>query len=455
MKKTRKSSLLKVLPLVIPFLFNQSYSQPIFSGHIGDKLAKTHWEEQGEALDSIEVIYRHLDADTIIANMFTNEEGNYYFEREEEPDTSPYVPPIFNLVNKNNILEARVFDPEGRQVKHFHQGQDFTNLPSDIASGSYFYKFIDDKNNIFTRMVPVMEGKIIGNNIDFPLKVPKRSFKKTANYTSGANELVPVEISIRDENILHIDSLGNNDYLGDFYDFKDTVMIDLGGSFEFNKDIIPVWNIEEDDRPDRPDSTKYRNSLHQIKHMTWTDPDYYIYIGYVSKWLESPIPLFYNRNGEVEEDCDINTFIAATDSSVKAWEHHTAYEDYRGEYWNPLNLSEESEEPPEIGGRMDYMERRSHISFSLERHIINSDTFYTPLQAFIYVHSRYGQHPEHPPIRSTSHELGHFLISNDEHSMSRNHVLAAGHVVHPEEGLLVRYIFLAEPFERTWGNLED
>jgi hypothetical protein len=433
--KLKKASKLATLLTAGAMLFSPLKAQDI-TIRTGDLLKKTHWTELGEPLQDINVILRNLNTGDTLLNANTDMHGEVIYHPNR------IIIPRYKDTNLEDILRFTAFDIAGRNNKTFYGNNLVYNL-SDLPSGAYVYKAEDNRGEFITGKFVNLDRTLQGLN--FPVRRIVYETFKTRNST---DEIIPIEILIRDEAIPVPERIENNDYLGRFYDFKDTLNYDNDRNLEFNQDLIPVWEIDPDTL-----GRNYRNSLHEIKHMTETDPNEDRYKGYLRKWLEYPFPLFYNRNGEVREGCDINNYIAATDSSVRAWEYYTSYQDY-----GPLDLVQESDSIPEGSGiRMDYItEGSSQTSISWRRQIVGQDTFSVPTVSVVYIGNSLGENFGHGIIRSTSHELGHAIPASYAHALNNYDVMGAGGAINEQEGLTMRAVVLLPNFYKGMNNnLED
>ena len=432
----KKTGLLTTLLTAGAMLFSPLKAQDITT-RTGDLMKKNQWEELGEPLQDINVILRNLNTGDTLLNANTDMHGEVTYSPNR------IILPRYEDTHLEDILRFTAFDIAGRNNKTFY-GNNFIYNLEELPSGAYVYKAEDNKGEVITGKFVKLSTTIQGLN--FPVR---RVVYETFKTRDSADEVIPLEILIRDESIPVPDSIENNDYLGRFYDFKDTLNIRDDRDFEFKQDLIPVWEIEEDTAIG---PNYYRNSLHEIKHMTETDPNEEYFKKYLRKYLEYPVPLFYNRNGRVREGCDINNYIAATDSSVRSWEYYTAYEDYA-----PLDLVQESNEIPQTGGRMDYITRgASAADIPFRRYIVGQDTFSVPTVSVVYIDNSLGISFNYALIRSTKHELGHAIPATYAHSRNSLDVMASGRDITQAEAWTTRAVVLLPNFYKGMNNhLED
>ena len=419
--KSKKASRLVALLTAGAILFPSSSEAQTISGHIGNVLNKSHYSEIGESLPNIELILKNLNNNHIVAELTTDDNGNfrYNFTSVREPNFR------FNI---NNIQEVQLYDIHGRLIKTLYDN--FTLIPN-LPSGSYISRAMDDKGNTLDKLIANIEGDIHGlyNNPE------AEKYYKNSSFT---DEIIPVEILIRDD---------NTNEIGDFYDFRDTLNINLDEDLELFQDLIPVWEIE-------PDTimSNYRNNLHQVKHMTQTDPNYYPAnerYPYLGKWYSYPVAIFFNR----EDDQGYN--VQALETAINNWESSTSYEDY-----SPLDILQESREEPRTGILMDYTTQRASgtaIADEWERYDVDGQRFYAPKIITVYIGNTLGNR-YNLTLWDTRHELGHAIMASRAHSINQTDVMTGGGGFNPpniSEGFTIRYIVLEKPFARTWNYLED
>ena len=427
----KKASKLATLLTAGAMLFSplKSYSQTI-GGHIGNILKKNHYSEQGEGIPA-ELLFRNLSTNDSI-KIRTDEHGDYFYD----PDRI-IIP---NYVYLERLREFSLYDLIGRSIETIYDPSNVQNLVQstvnerELPTGTYFYGLSDDLGNSFRGKFGVVEREVKG------LTLPKIDLESRINNGKSKDRISNVqtyEVTIRDE---------DTEDIGDFYDWRDTLNIDISERFELDKDLIPVWEIEEDTV-----GRNYRNNLHQVKWMTQTDIEYYPEnerYSYMGKWYSYPVDISYNR------DDDQGHNVEALEISLRNWEDSTRYENYR-----PLDVYRESESP-EKGILMDYTSRGASgtdIANEWETYFVNGQRFYAPKIVTVYIGNTLGDELSRALLINTEHEIGHATMASRAHSMNNVHAMAggSGEIIKKSESLTLRYIVLEKPFTTTFNYLED